>query len=110
MLSTFLIVSPGEMKETVFRYRLPSTVLQQTEERWHYRLHIQKQAGREDIPVAVRVRLPAAAHIIETVPDRVGQQKQAVRWNVGLSTDQSLMLTFAAEDALSARQSQGTTP
>jgi hypothetical protein len=110
MLGTFLIVPPGGVRETVFYYHLPPDVLEQTEEGWRYRLNIQKQAGREGIPVVVQIQIPAAAAVVDAVPALYRQDKQQVTWSVELATDQALDLVVASEDAIFDQQPRGMTP
>jgi hypothetical protein len=111
LLETFLIVPPGGQRETVFRYRLPATVLQPVAEGWHYRLRIQKQAGREAIPLVVAVQLPPDAAYGAALPAPHSQRGSEVTWQLDLATDQALSLTFAAEHAPAlSQQPTGTTP
>jgi hypothetical protein len=111
VIGTFLIVPPGETRETVLRYRLPPDVLEHTTEGWRYRLAIQKQAGREAIPVVVRLRLPAAASVTNAAPAFDSQREQHVIWHATLATDQVFDMVFAPEhDAGSIQQPHGITP
>jgi hypothetical protein len=110
MFSTFLIVPTGERRETGFRYRLPPDVLEHTAEGWRYRLVLQKQAGREAIPVTVHVRLPADAEVVAATPALASRSQHEVVWNVDLATDQVLDITLAPRDAISGQQPHGVTP
>src|SRR5262249_10775171 len=64
VLSTFLVLPPGAEHQTVFRYRLPATVLTQDAQGWHYHLKLQKQAGIDGLPILVNVALPPKATLI----------------------------------------------
>lgn len=113
MISTFLMVPPGNSRETVFRYRLPPDVLQPTAQGWYYQLAIQKQAGREALPVVVQVLLPSGASVVQAGPPVGDQNQQRVTWTAELATDHMFDITFAlaqASAALPAQQPQGTTP
>jgi hypothetical protein len=111
VIGTFLIVPPGETRETVLRYRLPPDVLEHTTEGWHYRLTVQKQAGREAIPVVVQLRLPAATSVMHAAPALDSQREQHVIWRTTLATDQVFDIVVAPEhDAGSIQQPHGITP
>jgi hypothetical protein len=110
MLSTLLVVPPGSAQETVFRYQLPPAVLRRTDQGWQYRLALQKQAGREAIPVTVKVHLPSGATVMTAAPVLDSQNEQGITWNVELATDQLLEVVFAEDSARIPEQPQGTMP
>jgi hypothetical protein len=99
VISTFLIVPPGGMRETVLSYRLPPYVVAQTGEGWRYRLRLQKQAGREAIPATVRVLLPAGATVRGAAPVPAATEGQRLTWNLDLATDRTLAVAFGAGEA-----------
>jgi hypothetical protein len=103
-ISVFLVVPPGEERRTVLRYRLPPAVLAHDARGYHYRLTIQKQAGAAPLPVAVNVRLPAAATVVSSSAVPVAQDGQTLSFSFVLVHDQQLDLTFQARAALSAQR------
>ena len=93
-VSTFLVIPPGQQLQTVFRYRLPATVLTQDAQGWHYRLMLQKQAGIDSLPVTVSVALPPAATLISTSDTPTVGVDQRLSFSLMLTQDQQLDLTF----------------
>jgi hypothetical protein len=99
VISTFLIVPQGDMRETVLSYRLPPYVVAQTGEGWRYQLRLQKQAGREAIPVTVRVLLPEGATVRSASLAPTATEGQVLTWNLDLATDRTLTVAFGADGA-----------
>jgi hypothetical protein len=111
MIGTFLIVPSGGTRETVLRYRLPPEVLEQTAEGWRYRLVVQKQAGREAIPITVYVHLPPGMGVAAAAPALQNQDGQRITWNATLATDQVFDIIFVPENTTRPNQQpQGMTP
>lgn len=95
VFSTFLVVPVGESRETLLHYRLPPAVLHQVEHGWRYRLKIQKQSGREPVPVIVQVRLPPQARLVSATPVPISHSAEALTIALDLARDQVIEVTFA---------------
>jgi hypothetical protein len=93
-LSTFLVVPFGETRTTVLRYRLPPGVLTDEAYGRHYRLKLQKQSGREAIPVTLRIDLPREATLISAAPAPVRVSGHSLVVDLDLSRDQTLDVIF----------------
>ena len=68
---TLLVVPGGTSLETSFQFLLPSNVITSTNSSSIkvYQLRAQKQPGTLNIPLEIRVRLPAGAKILDTNPE-----------------------------------------
>jgi hypothetical protein len=94
VLSTFLVLQPGAERQTIFRYRLPATVLTQDAQGWHYHLILQKQAGIDTLPISVNVALPPTATLISASSTPAVRVDQTLSFNFALTQDQRLDLNF----------------
>jgi hypothetical protein len=94
VLSTFLVVPFDETRVTVLRYRLPPGVLTEEAYGWHYRLKLQKQSGREAIPVTLRIDLPPQATLISAAPAPVRVSDHSLVVDLDLARDQTLDVIF----------------
>ncbi len=94
VLSTFLVVPAGESRETLLRYRLPSAVLSQAARGWRYRLKIQKQSGREPVPVVIQVRLPSHARLVSVTPAPTSHSPEALTLTLDLARDRVIEVVF----------------
>jgi hypothetical protein len=92
VFSTFLVVPFGETRVTVLRYRLPPEVLTEEAYGWHYRLTLQKQSGREAIPVTLQITLPPDSTLVSAAPARVSGSSLAVE--LELDQDQTFAVIF----------------
>jgi hypothetical protein len=89
-----LVVPMGTAQEASLYYRLPEQVVAREDDRWHYSLAIQKQPGREPIPLQVRLRLPPNATLFESSPVPVSQTDQTLVLDMVLVHDQTVSVTF----------------
>jgi hypothetical protein len=94
VLSRLLVVPAGGKRETILRYRLPRTAITHDDQGWHYRLRIQKQAGREAIPCVVNIRLPPKAAIVSNSSNLARQADGTMRLALALNQDQAVEITF----------------
>jgi hypothetical protein len=96
-LSTFQVIPFGQQRDTVLQYRLPSTVLTRDAQSWHYRLHIQKQAGTGALPFSIDLRLPPGAALVEAVPLPAARTGESLHFAGRLSVDQTIVITFRGQ-------------
>ncbi|HWQ12876.1 MAG TPA: DUF4012 domain-containing protein, partial [Roseiflexaceae bacterium] len=94
-LSTFLIVPRGGTRETVLRYHLPPQVLRHDGRTWRYGITVQKQPGRDALPLTVRVRLPPGATLSATSLPPQSVAAPWVSYRLDLRQDQRLELAFS---------------
>ncbi|MEN9936815.1 MAG: hypothetical protein RLZZ387_3394 [Chloroflexota bacterium] len=64
VFATYLALPPGAERTVALRYSLPLTVIEPMEGGYRYGLRIQKQAGREPIPIQIRLNLPPGASVV----------------------------------------------
>jgi hypothetical protein len=88
------VLPPGTEHQIVFRYRLPAAVLSQDAQGWHYHLRLQKQAGTDNIPIAVNLRLPPTAAISSTSSTPTVRIDQTLSFGFTLNQDQQLEVNF----------------
>jgi hypothetical protein len=88
--ASFFDLSPMEDRELIWEYRLPPAVVQRAADgSYQYRLRMQKQAGTVDVPLTVRVRVPAGAEL-SAGPSVV---------ETDLRLDREMMVVFRTEEA-----------
>jgi hypothetical protein len=92
--ATHLVIPTAEERQTSMNYLLPSRVVTRDEQDWHYRLKVQKQSGREAIPVQVKVRLPNTAVLVSTSHDIASQEDDTLVFNLLLAQDQMVDVVF----------------
>lgn len=95
---TFLVVPTGESRTTMVRYRLPATVIVQEGAMRRYRLHIQKQPGREAMPFMVRLRVPPHTSRIQATPLPSSHDHSNISFDLSLIRDQTVDIVFVAPD------------
>jgi hypothetical protein len=94
MLSTLLVVPAGGERSMSYGYELPDQVLTQNDQGWRYLLRVQKQAGRESIPLVVQVLLPDGAVVVDTSYQPHRQEQQILTFEMPLDTDKTLDVVF----------------
>ena len=94
VISAFLVVPIGGERQTIFQYRLPATVLSQDADGWHYHLVLQKQAGTQQIPISVTVRLPPSAQLTSTSHYSAAMNDQKILFQFNLGQDRQLDVIF----------------
>jgi len=94
VLSTFLVLPPGSERETVYRYRLPASVLTKDEQGWHYRLMLQKQPGVDTLPLTINVALPPSAELASASTTPTMRADRTLTFSFKLSGDQQFELNF----------------
>ncbi len=93
-LSTFLVVPFAETSVTRLDYGLPPAVLSREAHGWHYRLHWQKQSGREAIPTTLQIRLPAGAGLLSASPAPAHYQDDLLTFDVRPDRDLTVDIVF----------------
>ncbi|NJK78801.1 MAG: DUF4012 domain-containing protein [Chloroflexaceae bacterium] len=93
-LSTLLVVPRAAERTIGLYYHLPPRVLVQDGDIWRYRLQVQKQAGREAVPLVVQVRLPGGATLRHTSLPPTAEAGPVLTFESMLATDFVLELTF----------------
>jgi hypothetical protein len=91
LFSWLALVFPGSSIEQEIRYILPATVVQGN----RYVLDVQKQPGTGAIPLAITIRLPPGARVIES-PAPAAQEGGAVVIRTDLSRDRRVVIDLAA--------------
>jgi len=95
VMATFFVVPAGAQRETSLRYHLPPVTVAAPDGGWSYRLMVQKQSGSEDMPVTVRVRLPAGSALQAAFPTaELDSATGLVTLTFRLTQDQPIALTF----------------
>ncbi|RRR68074.1 MAG: DUF4012 domain-containing protein [Candidatus Viridilinea halotolerans] len=62
--STYFALNQGEQRSIRLRYSLPASVVTSSEVGYRYHLHVQKQAGREAVPLRIDLQLPPGVRLI----------------------------------------------
>ncbi|WP_165774837.1 DUF4012 domain-containing protein [Candidatus Viridilinea mediisalina] len=62
--ATYFALNQGEVRSLSLRYSLPATVVTSSEDGYHYHLHVQKQAGREELPLWLALHLPPGMRLL----------------------------------------------
>jgi len=94
VLSTFVVVPFGQQRIVSLRYRLPAAVLTHDPQGWHYRLHIQKQAGTGALPFTIDLRLPPGAALIGAFPLPAARTGGSLHFAGSLAQDRTFEITF----------------
>jgi hypothetical protein len=94
-LSAFVVVPAGEARVIIFRYHLPAQVVERTGAQHRYRLSIRKQPGTTNVPVTIRVRLPARARVTGDVPPGLAHEGQDAVVTRTLTRDQVVAFEFS---------------
>jgi hypothetical protein len=89
-----IVVPSGDSHTTSLEYRLPAHIAHWEGNRLHYRLHIQKQAGREAIPAHIQVQAPPQSTLIASSQPVSEQTDRVYRFEMPLSHDKTLALVF----------------
>jgi len=97
VLSTFLVLRPGERLETTFEYALPEGAIEETEDGWRYRLTVQKQPGTDARPVEVALKLPAGAEVVASDPPAAERARDVLTYAMDLATDRQLDVTWRVD-------------
>lgn len=80
-----------------YRWRVPGAA-EETADGWLYELLIQKQPGARDVPLAVRVELPAGATVTD-VSEGAEVDGTTVSLETDLTTDVRLRVEYELSDA-----------
>ncbi|GBD10374.1 hypothetical protein HRbin23_00015 [bacterium HR23] len=93
----YLTVESGTVVTVPLRYRLsPQVLLPLGEGRYAYRLLVQKQSAVDDDQIAVAVRLPEGAGLLQATPQPTQRQGQWLVWRTTLLADTTFLVVFAA--------------
>jgi hypothetical protein len=94
VFSSFFVVAPGEYREMVYQYELPSRVLAERESALAYRLLVQKQAGTLALPLRVEVQLPPGSTVLSTSPEASSVADGLVAFSSDLRVDREFEVVF----------------
>ena len=94
VFATYFALPPGQQHTLVLRYSLPETVVVADATGYHYQLHVQKQAGREPIPLHVSLRLPPGTTLMQTNRLEGGTRNDVYRSTLTLARDENLEVRF----------------
>jgi len=95
VFGSLVLIPRGKSISTTFTLALPEAVLHQDASGvWTYRLTVQKQAGTQSVPLALRVRLPVGAKFISGSPSLVPVDDVYV-YNTDLLRDVIMEIRFA---------------
>jgi hypothetical protein len=90
---TLLLVPRSESLETSFTFKLPTSMLETTNNLVTYHLHIQKQSGTVALPITIKIDLPNDAEFVDASPKG---NLEGNKWmlSTDLRQDIELSLTF----------------
>jgi hypothetical protein len=94
VFATFFVVPPGEQREMIFRYRLPSETLEREGSTTAYRLVVQKQPGTLAVPLRLAVTLPSDAEVLSTSPEGSSLTNGQVLFETDLLVDREFEVVF----------------
>ncbi len=89
----FFTVAPGGRSEAQFVYQTPGVVRAEDDGMLHYRLHIQKQAGTNALPLQLNLALSNGAELVDVRIDGVSTGGSATV-STDLRTDRELDVSF----------------
>ncbi len=90
----FFVVAPGQRRDMVFRYQLPSETLERGDSTTVYRLVVQKQPGTSAIPLRLTVMLPSEAEVLSTSPEASSLTHAQVVFESNLLVDRQFEVVF----------------
>jgi hypothetical protein len=92
---TFFVVPNHSQLETVFRYQLPTQVVEQQADHRRYHLLVQKQAGTLANELQVAIQLPVDRHLIDAnpAPNELTPEGWVV-FDLTLQRDQEIEIVF----------------
>lgn len=93
-LSVFQVISFGETRDTVLRYKLPTTIVTRDAQGWHYRLRIQKQPGTLATSFSVSIKLPVGASVLHASPALATTGRQQAQFVGKLTSDILIDINF----------------
>ncbi len=94
VFATFFVLPPGQRAETRFVYTLPPDVVEQSGDVVTYRLYIQKQGGKTEVPLSIHLSLPAGFEIEHSAPMPTEQNSSGVTYSVPAKTDVQLEFVY----------------
>jgi hypothetical protein len=94
VFATYFALPPGQQHTLVLRYSLPETVVIADDTGYRYQLHVQKQAGREPLPLQVSLRLPAGATLTQMSRSEASTLNNVHRFTLALARDENLAVSF----------------
>jgi hypothetical protein len=94
VLATFFVVPPGEEREMVFQYQLPSDILEREGSTARYTLLVQKQPGTLSVPLQITVALPVGSEVLSTQPEATSLTDGEVEFQTNLLVDREVEIVF----------------
>ena len=94
VFASFLVLGPGEQKETRFVYDLPAAIIEEDGQHRRYRLHIQKQGGTDANEVRITLLLPSEARELSVYPVPNMREGDSFLYELQLETDLDIEFRF----------------
>jgi hypothetical protein len=94
VFAAFTVVAPGERRDMVFQYQLPSETLEREGSTTVYRLVVQKQPGTVAVPLRLAVTLPSDAGVLSTSPEASSLINGQAVFETNLLVDREFQVVF----------------
>ncbi len=94
VFAAFIVVAPGERRDMVFQYQLPSETLEREGSTTVYRLVVQKQPGTVAVPLRLAVTLPSDAEVLSTSPEASSLINGQAVFETNLLVDREFEVVF----------------
>jgi hypothetical protein len=95
VLATFFVLPSGQRAETRMIYLLPPDIIQQTDDTLRYRLYIQKQGGKLNVPVQISLYLPSGSSVSHSNFPYAKAADDHIIYTLNLETDFQLSVDIA---------------
>lgn len=93
-IGTFISVEPGEQKDVVFNYQLPSSLISTIMDSKTYDLLIQKQGGVINPGLKVKINLPESINYFSQMEHGSLLDDKSVEYNWNLNNDREFKVEF----------------
>jgi hypothetical protein len=94
VFASFFVVGPTEVRELVYEYQLPGSIVEQESSTRAYRLLVQKQPGTLANPVRVEVELPPGSVVVSSSPEGAAVAGERVIFETDLRVDRQFEVVF----------------
>ncbi len=94
VFASFFVVGPTEVRELVYEYQLPGSMVEQEGSTRAYRLLVQKQPGTLANPVRIEVELPSSSVVVSTSPEGAAVAGERVIFETDLRVDRQFEVVF----------------
>lgn len=89
------LLAPEKTLSLDYVYTLPAGTAQRAGDHWEYRLYLQKQPGTLQSPAQIILVLPGGAALRSSQPQPLEQQGKTVTYELSLSTDHEILLSYS---------------